>query len=549
MQTAATMFAGLGLFFFAMHFLCVNLKRLADQKLKRRIARLTSTAPAGLSVGMLMIVLTQSGTAAVFLLVGLVRAGMMTLRQVQPVVLGLNLGAGLIVLFLTLDIRVAVMLLIGVAGFCYTFGSRHKEHVTGAAIGVGLLFLGFQIMRDAASQIETQAWFVQFVEVTAGAPLLALLAGVVLSLLAQSSIAVCAVMIVFLQSGLFELRDGILFVFGANIGSSVLMLLLSVNLSGAQRQVALYKLGFNAISSLVLLPMIYIEAVSGVPLIVGLVSHLSTDPGTQVALAYLLFNALPVPALLLMLGPTARYLQRVSPETRAELGAKPKHLVLPCAEPPSVVQRLVELEMVRLLRLQSEAFASMRSGRGARDLHANLEAAATLHKTIEETLRDMASERRLSLDEHGHVDLLGRILYLAKEMREALHDLGADVFFLRRIRPDLSFTDSAVEGLDAILDVLISVAHDRNRVSLDVLTRLTATSGNGFNAIKVAYLQDEAFLAGEARKRLLSAMSLCERLIWLFGETSRAYGRLGDSPVEVLASVFEKQAEAARLRA
>jgi len=548
-QTAAAMFAGLGLFFFAMHFLCVNLKRLADQKLKRRIARLTANAPAGLSVGMFMIVLTQSGTAAVFLLVGLVRAGMMTLRQVQPVILGLNLGAGMIVLFLSLDIRIAVMLLIGVSGILYAFGSRHKEHVTGAAIGIGLLFLGFQIMRDAASQIETQAWFVQFVETAAGAPVLAFVAGIVLTIFAQSSIAVSAVMIVFLQSGLFELRDGILFVFGANIGSSVLMLLLSVNLSGAQRQVALYKLGFNAIAAMVLLPMMYVEAVAGVPLVVALVSHLSAEPGTQVALAYMLFNALPVPVLLMLLGPTADFLQRISPETCTELGAKPKHLVSPCQEPPTVVQRLVELEMVRLLRLNSGAFESMRSGRGSRDLHASLEAAAALHKTIDETLKDLASDRSLSVEEHGRVDLLGRILYLTKGMREALHDLGTDVFFLRKNRPDLWFTDSSVEGLDAILSVLISVAHDRNSDTLDVLKRLTSANANGFNAIKVAYLQDEQLLAGEARSHLLSAMNLCERLIWLFGESSRAYARLGQSHLEVLPTVFEKQAETARLRA
>lgn len=543
------MFAGLGLFFFAMHFLCVNLKRLADQKLKRRIARLTATAPAGLSVGMLMIVLTQSGTAAVFLLVGLVRAGMMTLRQVQPVILGLNLGAGLIVLFLTLDIRVAVSLLIGVSGILYAFGARHREHVAGAAIGVGLLFLGFQIMRDAATQIETQAWFVHFVEVTAGAPLMAFLVGMVLTIFAQSSIAVAAVMIVFLQSGLFELQDGIMFVFGANIGSSVLMLLLSANLSGVQRQVALYKLGFNAISAMILLPVMYVEAATGWPLIVALVSQLSTDAGTQVALAYVLFNALPVPILLMLLGPTADLLQKISPETRAESGAKPKHLLQPCQEPPSVAQRLAELEIVQLLRQCSEAFSAMRSNRGLKDLHANLESAAALHRIIEEALKDIASDRSLTPSEHGRVDLLVRILYLTQGMRDALDGLGAEVICLRKTRPDLWFADSAVEGLDAILGVLISVARDRNRDTLEVLSRLTSAKGNGINAIKVAYLGDEHCLKDEDRGRLLNAMNLCERLIWLFGEVGRTYGRLGHSQVEVLPSVFERRADATRILA
>lgn len=543
------MFAGLGLFFFAMHFLCVNLKRLADQKLKRRIARLTSTAPAGLSVGMVMIVLTQSGTAAVFLLVGLVRAGMMTLQQVQPVILGLNLGAGLIVLFLTLDIRVAVLLLIGVSGIFYAFGSRHKEQVAGAAIGVGLLFLGFQIMRDAASQLETQAWFVQFVEATAGAPVLAFFAGMVLTVFAQSSIAVSAIMIVFLQSGLFQLQDGIMFVFGANIGSSVLMVLLSANLTGVQRQVALYKLGFNVISASILLPLMYVEAVTGFPLLVHLVSHLSNDPGTQVALAYVLFNVLPAPVLLLLCGPTAELLQKLSPETRAELGAKPKHLILPCQEPPPIVQRLVELETVRLLQLSSEAFDSMRCDRGSKKLHANLEAAGALHKIIAEALQDLASNRSLSPDEHKHVDMLVRILYLTQEMRGALRDFGAEVYYLRKKSPDLWFADSAVEGLDAILNVLISVARDRNSDALDVLARLTSKKGNGINAIKVAYLQNEQLLTGQGKVHVLNAMNLCERLIWLFGEAGAAYGRLGPSQVEVLSSVFDKPSAGERLRA
>ncbi|MEM8703060.1 MAG: hypothetical protein AAGF82_14645, partial [Pseudomonadota bacterium] len=143
----------------------------------------------------------------------------------------------------------------------------------------------------------------------------------------------------------------------------------------------------------------------------------------------------------------------------------------------------------------------------------------------------------------------GRVLYLTKAMREALLDLGADVFHLRKSCPELWFADSAVEGLDAVFNVLISLAHDRHSDTLEVLTRLTSTKGNGINAIKVAYLQDEHFLDGEARGRLLSAISLCERLIWLFGETSRAYGRLGQSQVEVLSSAFERQADAARLRA
>lgn len=546
---AATMFAGLGLFFFAMHFLCVNLKRLADQKLKQRIARLTSSAPAGLSVGAILIVLTQSGTAAVFLLVGLLRAGMLTLKQVQPVILGLNLGAGLIVLFLTMDIRIAVLLLIGATGVLYAFGPRHKEQITGAAIGVGLLFLGLQIMRDAASQLETQAWFVHFVESIAGVPLLAFFAGIVLTLFAQSSIAVSAVMIVFLQSGLLGLQDGIMFVYGANVGGSILMMLLSINLSGVQRQVALYKFGLNTGSALILVPLFYLETMTGLPLVIFLVSSLSDNPGTQAALAYVLFNVLPVPVLLLLLNQSADLLRRISPQTRVEVGAMPKHLVPPFPEPACIAQRLVELELIRLLQLIADGFDCLRVGRKSGDLHENLEATAALHKIIEDAVNDIAARRTLLPEDHERIDMLVRILYTVGAMRDTLKDLGSEIAYLRRQRPELTFSDSAIEGLDAILSVLISIAHDRDADTLEILARLTSKRGNGINAIKVAYLQDENLLKMRDRGRLLNAMNLCERLIWLFGETGRAYGRVGRSQVEVLSCVFETQAGLKRQRA
>jgi len=179
-----------------MHFIGVNLKLVADLALRRQIAQLTSTTPAGMLVGGIMIVVTQSASAAVFLLVGLVRAGMLTLRQAQPVILGINVGAGLILLFLTIDIRIAVLILIGVSGIAYTFGPSDRERLAGAAIGIGLLFLGLQIMREGAADLEGMQWFHDVVAAAAGSPSLALLAGAVLTVIAQSSIAVSAIMIV-----------------------------------------------------------------------------------------------------------------------------------------------------------------------------------------------------------------------------------------------------------------------------------------------------------------------------------------------------------------
>ncbi|MEP3279272.1 MAG: Na/Pi symporter [Stappiaceae bacterium] len=536
------MFAGLGLFFFAMHFLGLNLKLLADQKLKKRIAKLTSTTPAGMLVGIIMIVITQSGSAAVFLLVGLVRAGMLSLRQAQPVVLGVNVGAGMIVLFLTMDIRIAVLLLIGISGITYAYGSRNREQVAGAAIGVGLLFLGLQIMREAASELESTDWFVGAVKSAAGSPLLALAAGAVLTVITQSSMAVAAVMIVFLQSGLFGVQEGVMFVYGTNVGGSVIMLLLSAHLSGVQRQVALYLVGFNFVAALFLVPLFYVETTMDVPLVVAFVSQIGDNAGTQAALAYILFNLFPLPLLLLLLSQTAGMLRALSPETKVELNSKPKYLNPPMPDQPSIAVRLVELELQRMFDLIADGFDNLRADRNIKALHESLEGVDSLCGVINETINEITSKLTLGAEDYERIDMLVRILYTTDSMRTALEGLGSDIAYLRRNTPGLTFSDSAVEGLDAILCVLMDVARAQDAHDIEVLSRLTSKEGNGTKAIRLAYLKGEGMVRTQDRSHLLSAMNYCERLIWLFGEAGTAYSNLDHSPFEIHVQEVEEPA-------
>ena len=67
---------------------------------------------------------------------------------------------------------------------------------------------------------------------TQGQPALSFIIGALLSILAQSSLAVVVVMITFQKSGLFGLEDAIMFVYGANVGSSILTYFLAAKLTG-----------------------------------------------------------------------------------------------------------------------------------------------------------------------------------------------------------------------------------------------------------------------------------------------------------------------------
>ncbi|MCU9850543.1 Na/Pi symporter [Defluviimonas sp. WL0024] len=526
LQGLVHVFGGLGLFFFALHFLSRNLKMLAGQKLRQRIATLTSTSLSGLLVGAIMITVTQSAAAATFLLVGLVRAGMLTLRQAQPVIIGVAVGAGLTVLFLTVDIQLAVMLLIGISGVFYAYGRTPAMRIASVVIGVGLLFLGLQIMRQGAASLEDQEWFQSAVAATRGQPLLAFLTGAVLTILVQSSVAVTVVMIAFQKAGLFGQIEAVMFVYGANVGSSVLTYVLASGLTGVARQVALYLVGFNFVAAFLLVPLLYFELWAEVPLVLALVQALSADEGTQAALVYLVFNMLPAPFLLLVLGPTARLLARLSPETEVEQRAKPKYIDEKLPNEPGIALSLVELEQTRLIRLLMSALDRLRDTAPGKAFDETLEAFDSLASAISEATGQITAMPSISGETYETLDTIMRIQQNLVTARQAIDGLGGELSHLRRVAPELDFPASVVEGLDTIFHLLSDVANERGAEDLTILKQVTSDEGNGTKSVRNAYLAGDSAVDPTNRVHLLAATNYCERLIWLCGQTGRAYEKL-----------------------
>ena len=387
MLTAASVLAGLGLFFFALNFLSQNLKLLAGRRLRQRIAHLTATPLSGLFVGTVLIIVTQSTSASVFILVGMVRAGMLALRQAQSVIIGLNAGASLVVFFLTFDVQTVIFLLIGITGIAYAYGdARTTRVVAGAVLGIALLFFGLQIMRTDVAPLATQSWFLDAIRATSGSPIFAFAIGTALSVVVQSSVAAIVVMIAFQQAGLFGLPEAIMFVYGANLGSSILMLLLSAKVTGVPKQVALYQVAFNFIGAAILVPLFYVESLSGIPLVRHLIEAITSDSAQQIAFANMIFNTVPVLALLLTLNPAARILQSASPETKTELGAKPRYLVDTLAAEPAIAVPLIELEQTRLFDLLAAALADLRPESGRRNIADDIEAFDSLARVIDDAV-------------------------------------------------------------------------------------------------------------------------------------------------------------------
>ncbi len=516
--------AGLGLFFVGLSFLTEHLKMLGGRRLRERIAAWTRQPLIGLLWGGVFIAITQSTSATTFVLVGMMRAGMITVAQSLPMLVGVNMAAGLIILVLVVDIKIAILFLLGLSGLLYTSDkARGLRAGIGTIFGISLLFFGLGTMQAGVAPLAESSWFESTIEWTQGMYLLAFAIGAALSFLVQSSLAVIVIALALQQSGLITLSETVMIVYGSNVGSSVLTLVLSSSLSGKSKQIAMFQTGYNFVGTIILVPLFYLEVEGDVPLVMAFIRSIAGSDGGQVAAATLISDFVPGVVLFISRNPIARLLARIWPETLVEQISKPKYLHDHMADDPDTALDLIGLEQLRLVEYLANALNTLRTGGKRKNLEAYQEAFTILNDLIREAVSDLSTNQKLSQDAFERLNTLMNIQHSLQAASEALGDMQTEFAALARSETGARFVASAIEGLDTILLTLIDVAKDRSSDDAQFLAMMTSEEGNGLAAVRSAYLAEESKLDVAARMKLLAAANICERLIWLFGNMGRNY--------------------------
>lgn len=522
----ASLLAGLGLFFVGLRLLTENLKALSGRRLRENIARWTRQPLVGVLWGGVFITITQSAAAATFILIGMLRAGMMSVRQILPVLIGVNMIGGLIVIVLVFDIKLGVFFLLGITGLVYSSDrAGGLRAIAGAAFGVGMLFLGLNITQTGVAPLAEMPWFREALGWTGFYFTVAFAVGAVLSFAVQSSLAVVVLTVAFLQGGVFSLEQSIMIAYGSKLGSSALTMALSSGLSGESRQVATFQIAYNVVGVLILVPAFYLETYGGVPLVAALGGRLASTPAMQLALINFAFNLVPGLLLFVFLRPVGRVLEARFPETPEEQAGKPRYLHDRAAEDPVSALGLVEREQVRLVEILPRYFEMMGETGATSRLAGLHEAFCSLSGEIRAAIADLSGRTHLSPEVYERLNGVLSLQHGLEGANDEVRDLGRQLANLGGTERGTRFASVAANGLEAILLTLLDVARDRNSIDLDLLEKMT--SEDGMTRVRKAYLAEDGALEPAARMQLLAAANGCERLIWLFGDLGRTYRALG----------------------
>ena len=304
---------GLALFLYGMQMMSAGLEDAAGNRMKQILERLTANRFLGVAVGAGITAVIQSSSATTVMVVGFVNSGMMTLKQAVWIIMGANIGTTITGQLIALDVGALAPLFAFVGVVFIVFVKKVIFHHYGQIIaGLGILFIGMEMMSSAMMPLRDSAAFVDLVSNFSN-PFIGILAGAVFTALIQSSSASVGILQALAVSGVIGLPTAVYVLFGQNIGTCITAVLASIGTSRNAKRTTVIHLMFNIIGT-----ALFTAVCMATPLTAFMVSLTPDNPAAQIANMHTLFNI--VTTLLLL--PFGTYLAELATKILPDRGTE-----------------------------------------------------------------------------------------------------------------------------------------------------------------------------------------------------------------------------------
>ena len=279
--------SGLALFLFGMKLMTSSLEKHAGDRLRKSLSRLTSSNFKGLCLGAGVTAVIQSSSAVTVILVVLVNAGILTLKETVGVIMGANIGIkgeGILSFIVNSYTIASASALCGL--LIYFLSKRKKKGIAAVCFGFALLMCGMELMSGALSPLRDIPQTAQVLTLFSN-PFYGLLAGTAVTAVLQSSSASVGLLQALSLTGTVSYASAIPIVMGQNIGTCVTALISCIGTNKNAKRTAFIHLYFNIIGALFWLAAFY-----GCDIFLHFsFLHQSASPET-IALIHTVFNIL-----------------------------------------------------------------------------------------------------------------------------------------------------------------------------------------------------------------------------------------------------------------
>ncbi len=274
---------GLGIFLLGLEFMANGIQALSVNKMREWLAKMAGTPAKGVLAGTLITGIIQSSTAMTVMTVGLVNAGVISLRPAISVIMGANIGTTLGNGLIALPLGPLGLLFGGVFALFYCFGKTDRvRNIALACLGFALIFYGLNLMTGGLKPLKGMPEVLSVIQsldasTFPGVIACALIAALITAMIHSSSATIGIVMGLG-ASGVLPWQTAIAFAIGADLGTTITSWMASLNLTKNAKRAAYAHIAFNFIGVAVVLLLFF----PAIELLKWTMGFFGGNPGTPV---------------------------------------------------------------------------------------------------------------------------------------------------------------------------------------------------------------------------------------------------------------------------
>lgn len=260
------LFAGVGLFIFAMYLLEESLKNLSGRKFKIFLQKNSKNKITAVFGGALITAILQSSSMVSLMVLAFVGAGVFSMKNAMAIILGANLGTTftswmIATVGFKLNFEIIAYPAVCIGGLLLIIfkNKSNFKYISYFLLGFGMIFIALSFMKNSMEIYVREIDLSAFTELP---KIVFLIFGFIITTLVQSSSVTMALTLSALNASAIDFHTAAVIVLGSETGTIIKLVLGALNGNVAKKRVAFGNLIFNLFISVVafifLQPILYL---------------------------------------------------------------------------------------------------------------------------------------------------------------------------------------------------------------------------------------------------------------------------------------------------
>jgi phosphate:Na+ symporter len=460
---------GLGLFIFGMKYLSEGLQKVASNKLKNIMSKVTNSRLSGILLGTFVTSIIQSSSVTTVILIGFINSGILTFIQSASVVLGANIGTTITAQIIAFNVSAYSLPMIG-AGMLIMFVSKKEKikFIGQILFSLGLIFFGLKIMSDVVKPLKDIPSITNFFLVLSEHPILGILAGLSFTVIIQSSSASIGMLIALATAGLIDFNACLYVLLGDNIGTTITAWLASIGGKSASKRLATFHSFFNIVGSIYFTFLISSGFYARFIDFVTPGNFETENIARYIANAHTFFNVINTIVFFPFVGMIAKLIEKFIPEKEVDyLSNSIKYLQDNLLETPELAFDSSKKEISEMAKMSSNVLDITFEGFLTKD-NAKILKVYELENEIDKLQHDITLYLSKIVNERMSYEIANSLPVLIHSINdiERISDHAVNISEIteKMINSDIIFSEEAITDLKIVFKIIKDMAEKVNSV-------------------------------------------------------------------------------------